>query len=139
MERESDKHSPRLDDQMAHEVESLTNGLAAEESRAREDRTLEGSTEEEIRFEPADRTLPQDRGIGIPDTDADARSDLARHLAAADWPARGDQLYEAARVERAPQQILDSLRRLPAEATFGNVQEVWASLGGATEDTHTHG
>lgn len=98
MQRESDKHSPRLDDEMAHEVASLTHGAAAEESRAREDRTQEGPTEDELRFEPADRTLSQDRGIGIPDTDADARSELARHVTAADWPATRDDLLHAAQV-----------------------------------------
>jgi hypothetical protein len=138
MERESSKHSPRVDEQMEHEVESLVRGNAAEESRSREDLLQEGSAEGEIRFEPADRTLSQDRGIGIPDGAADGRSELARHIVTAPWPAGRDELVEAARVDRAPQEVIDQLRHLPAEARFGNVQEVWAALGGPVEDTHTH-
>ena len=138
MERESSKHSPRVDDQMEHEVESLIRGNAAEESRSREDLLQEGSAEGEVRFDPANRTESDDRGIGIPDGAADDRSELARHIVTAPWPAGRDVLVEAARVDRAPQAIIDQLRHLPAEARFGNVQEVWAALGGATEDTHAH-
>ena len=139
MERESSKHSPRVDDELGHEVESLVRGSAAEESRAREDRLQEGSDEGEMRFEPADRTLAQDRGIGVDDASADERSELARHIAASPWPAGREQLVEAARLDRAPQQVIDQLRTLPSEAAFENVQEVWSALGGATEDQHTRG
>lgn len=125
MQRETDKHGSRLDEQMKHEVESLIHGNAAEESRAREDLTQEGSTEDEAPFPSVD--------------DVDARSDLARHVAAADWPASRDDLVLAARADQAPQGLLDTLRTLPAEVRFENVQEVWAALGGATEDSHTHG
>ncbi|MDQ1446453.1 MAG: hypothetical protein QOI20_2917 [Acidimicrobiaceae bacterium] len=121
MERESAKHSGRLDDQMAHEVESMTRGNSPEESRSRADRVLEESTEDDVR------------------TDLDARAELARHITAATWPAAKEELVHAARVERAPQEVLDSLRTLPEEARFENVQAVWAALGGPTEGAHTHG
>jgi Protein of unknown function (DUF2795) len=125
MQRETDKHGSRLDEQMKHEVESLVHGSSAEESRAREDLTQEGPAEDEAPFASA--------------ADLDARADLARHVASAEWPASKDDLIQAARVDRAPQDLLDTLRRLPAEVRFETVQEVWAALGGATEDTHTHG
>lgn len=119
MQRESDKHGSRLDDQLAHEVESLTRGNSPEEARSREDRVLEEPTEDDVQ------------------TVLDQRAELARHITAAAWPAARDDLVETARLERAPQEILDSLRRLPSEARFDNVQEVWAALGGTTEGTHT--
>lgn len=124
MQRETDKHGSRLDEQMKHEVESLVHGASAEESRAREDLTQEGVAEDEFRFDP---------------TTLEARAELARHLAAADWPASTIDLVEAARVDRAPQEVLDSLRTLPDETRFETVQEVWSALGGPTEDSHTHG
>lgn len=124
MQRESDKHGSRLDEQMKHEVQSLVEGGSAEESRADEGRTQEGQAEDEMRFDL---------------TSLDARAELARHVTAADWPASRDQLVDAARVERAPQALLDTLRGLPAEVRFENVQEVWAALGGPVEDAHTHG
>ena len=138
MQRETDKHGSRLDDALAHEVESLTHGNAAEESRAREDRVQEGTAESEIRFDPADRTLPDEPGIGVDRETADERAELARHIVSAAWPAGRDELVAAAQSERAPQVVLDRLRRLPTEARFDNVQEVWTALGGATEQTHTH-
>ena len=138
MQRESDKHSPRVDEEMKHELQSLTQGLAAEESRSREDYTQEAPTEDEIRWEPdTNRPEDDDMGIGIPLGDADARSILARHVTAAHWPASRDELVEVAHTDRAPQNVLDRLRGLPAEVRFENVQEVWAALGGATEETHT--
>lgn len=137
MQRESDKHGSRLDDALAHEVASLTHGNAAEESRAREDRVQEGQAEGEIRFDPADRA-PDEPGIGVDRETADERAELARHIVSAAWPAGRDELVAAAQSGRAPQVVLDRLRRLPAEAHFDNVQEVWSALGGATEQTHTH-
>lgn len=108
MQRESDKHGSRLDDQMSHE---------AGESHTREERVIEDDER----------------------TDPDRRAELARHITSAAWPAARDDLVETARLDQAPQEIIDSLRRLPREERFENVQEVWAAMGGATEGTHTHG
>jgi hypothetical protein len=119
MERESSKHSPRVDDQLEHEVESMVRGNSAEESRSREDLVHEESTEDDVR------------------TVLDMRAELARHITSAQWPAGRDDLVQTARVDRAPQIILDSLRKLPAEDQFENVQEVWAALGGPVEPRHS--
>ena len=119
MERESTQHSPRLDDQMAHESDSLTKGSASEESRSREERVLEESTEDDVK------------------TMLDMRAELARHVTAAHWPAGRDELVHVAHGDQAPQIILDSLRRLPDGERFENVQEVWAALGGPVEGKHT--
>jgi Protein of unknown function (DUF2795) len=137
MERETAKHGPRVDDELQHEVESLTRGNAAEESHSREDRVQEGPAEGEMRFEPADRTLTDTSGLGVDPQTADERSELARHVVSAPWPARRDDLVAAAQSERAPQPVLDRLRTLPAQARFENVQEVWSALGGSTEEAHT--
>lgn len=119
MERESTQHSARLDDQMAHESDSLTKGLAPEESRSREDRVLEEPTEDDVK------------------TMLDMRAELARHVTSAQWPAGKNELVQVAHGDRAPQLILDSLRTLPDDERFENVQEVWAALGGPVEGTHT--
>ncbi|MGH9153709.1 MAG: DUF2795 domain-containing protein, partial [Acidimicrobiales bacterium] len=37
----------------------------------------------------------------------------------------------------APPEVVDRLRTLPADTDFANLQDVWASLGGATEDHHS--
>jgi hypothetical protein len=119
MERETSKHSPRVDDQLHHEVESLVRGNSAEESRSREDLVHEESTEDDVQ------------------TILDMRAELARHITSASWPAGRDELVQTARVDRAPQEILDSLRTLPEQERFENVQEVWAALGGPVEQRHS--
>jgi hypothetical protein len=121
MQRESDKHGMRLDDELAHEVESMVRGMSGEESRAREDRVKEEPTEDDA------RTL------------LDQRADLARHLAAADWPADRQELLAAAEADHAPDEILDRLRQLPEGVRFETFQAVWAALGGPVEGHHTHG
>jgi hypothetical protein len=127
MERESVQHSPRLDDEMAHEIDSMTRGGSNEESRTREDRVIEEPTEDDV-------GSPTRRSAG---TIFDLRSELARHVTAAQWPAEKSQLVDVAHGDAAPQVILDSLRRLPDGERFENVQEVWAALGGPIEPGHT--
>ncbi|HEV7887852.1 MAG TPA: DUF2795 domain-containing protein [Acidimicrobiales bacterium] len=124
MQRESDKHSPRVDDALAHDSASLTHGLSSEESRSQEFRVQEEETEDDVRWDLAN---------------LDARAELARHVTAAQWPAAGSDLVQVASADHAPEEVVTSLRQLPAESRFDNVQEVWSALGGVTERPHTHG
>jgi hypothetical protein len=117
MERESAKHSPRVDDQIQHETESLTRGHGIE-SRAQESRLTEDST---------------DRYLGAPDS-VDARSTLARFLDPAAFPAEKSTLIEDARKNQAFDWVVERLEGLPDGRQFENVQAVWESLGGGVED-----
>jgi hypothetical protein len=125
MERMSDKHSPRVDETLAHEVESLTTG-APVESRSREERVKEDPAVDGLPTNPAARPeLEEDRAL-------DARAELARHLAGAHWPARAPELVAVAVADHAPDEVVDALRRLPADTEYLNVQAVWLDLGGGT-------
>lgn len=133
MERTTDKHSPRLDDAMEHEVQSLVDGRGGD-SRAQESRMAEP---DEIttgtRWDDHD-----DQGIGISRVSADERAELARFVASASWPATRDALVEAARGDNATDDVLALLDRLPhGPAAYENVQAVWRALGGEIEDAHT--
>lgn len=131
MANESDKHSPRIDDAMAGDVESLLRG-SPEESRAQE-----GRLQEDPSVGPGRRAEAEEAsGLGIAASTADDRADLARHLAAAAFPARRAELVRAAADDHAEPRLLDALRSLPDE-DYATVADVWRAMGGATESSHT--
>ncbi len=132
MERETDKYSPRVDDAMSHDLESLLRG-SPEESRAREDRLQEDPEVGPGRPPAAEEKV----GIGVSASAADQRAELARYLAGAAFPARRDELVYMAETDQAPPPLLDRLRSLPADEQYVNVQSVWQALGGEVEGTHT--
>lgn len=132
MERETDKHSPRLDNAMNQDLESLLKG-SPEESRAREDRLQEDPEVGPGRPPAAEEQV----GLGVSASAADQRAELARYLAGAAFPARPDELLYMAEDDQAPPSVLDALRSLPADEQYENVQSVWRALGGEVEGTHT--
>jgi hypothetical protein len=131
MDRETNKHSPRVDEAMAHDVDSLVHG-APEESRAQEWRLQEDPAV--TPRQPSDEPLP---GVGISEAEADGRAELSRHLAAARFPARKDDLVVVARDDHAPEVVVLAIDQLPPDAEYENVQAVWQALGGKVEPPHT--
>lgn len=132
MERESDKHSPRVDEAMKQDVESLLKG-APVESRAQESRL-----QEDPDVGPGTRTdVPDPPGSGIPETAADRRAEIARHLATVRFPASREELVAAARDDGASPQLLRELQDLDEEGPFETVQAVWTAMGGESESPHT--
>jgi hypothetical protein len=131
MERGSDKHGPRVDDQLHHDTRSLEQG-APLEARVEEGREQEG---------PADgQPVPDARLSGGRATaasldldDAEARAELARFLTPSAFPADREALLADAEGNHAPAAVLERLRALPAGRTFENVQDVWRGLGGTVE------
>ena len=136
MQRGSDKHSPRVDEQLKHETAPITHG-AGVESHSREEYRQEPPAEGEHLPNAAARPdVPMPEGLGIDPADAEARAELASYLGGDAFPGRTEQLVSAARAANAPQAVLDQLRALP-DSQYDNVQDVWVALGGATEATHT--
>jgi hypothetical protein len=126
VQRDSDRHSPRLDDELKRETESLVRG-APVESHAEEWREQEGSADGER--EPSART----RAGGLDADEVAQRSNLSRHLRLSVFPAEREALLEEAAANNAPGPVLAELRRLPPDVTFGTVHEVWAALTGTME------
>lgn len=128
MERGNTTHGPRLDDEMRHETDSLTHG-APEEAHAEEARLKEASGEDE----PQATTFVGHRDdggtSGLTPDQVEARSEIARWLHRADFPAVREQLIGAAIDAEAPGVVVDRLRDLPAGREFGNVGEVWRATG----------
>jgi Protein of unknown function (DUF2795) len=131
LERGSDKHSPRVDEEMDHETRSLQQG-APVESRVEEHREQEG---------PGDgQPTPDARLTGGRATaasldldDAEARADIARFLSPSAFPADREALVADAEGHQATAEVLERLQALPAGRAYENVQDVWAALGGAVE------
>ena len=116
MERGGDKVNPRLDEQLKHETAPITHGAG-----------VEGHSRDDLRQEPTDE---------VPDDFVDRRAELAKVLAPVQFPATREQLVAAVTSEFAPE-VAEELRGLHDDGPFENVQEVWAALGGLTEETHT--
>lgn len=131
MQRGSDKHGPRQDEAMEREVASVLR--SGHSSRAEEWREAEPSGEDEPE---TDRVPGGTLAGGVPDgmTEADVtgRSELAAVLGRA-YPADRERLLTVAQENNATDRILDTLRRLPADEQFDNLNQVWATLGHGVE------
>jgi hypothetical protein len=131
LERGSDRHSPRIDEEMDHQTRSLQQG-APVESRVEEFREQEGPGD--------DQPTPDARLAGGRATaasldldDAEARADIARFLTPSAFPADREALLADAQGNHAPEAVLERLRALPEGRTYENVQDVWGTLGGTVE------
>jgi hypothetical protein len=136
-QRGSDKHSPRVDDQMKHEAESLLRG-AGVESHSREDLLQEPAAEGERLPNAAERPdVPDSPGLGIPQTEVEQRAEVARHLAGVHFPSRREILVAAAEEDNAPAYIIQGLKAIDEGRSYENVQDVWVAMGGHTEQHHS--
>jgi hypothetical protein len=128
MERGSDKHSPRVDDQMSQEVRGTLQGVAG--ARAEEWKMAEPSGEDQ----PQVSMVPQDdagrgqpNGVGSPQGEAFSR--FGTYIGLSALPGDREALEKSARELLAPDDILEVLQRLPADTTYRNVAEVWRAAG----------
>ena len=131
MERGSDKHSPRLDDELDHETRSLQQG-APVESRVEEHREQEGPGEGQP---TPDARLAGGRATAasLDLDDAETRADIARFLTPSAFPADRERLVANAEASNAPEAVLERLQALPAGRTYEAMPDVWAGLGGMAE------
>lgn len=141
MERQNNLHSARLDEQMEHEVDSLTHG-APVEARVEESRLKEGAGDDEpmaqaIVGELQDAEGGDEVAGGLSRGEVAARSELAIHLRPGIFPAGRDAILQCAEEEHAPAGLLGQLRALP-HGSYENVQQVWEALGGKREEGSGH-
>ena len=135
MGRQNTKHSPRIDDQLKHEELGMFQG-AGVDPRTREDLTPESPTEGEPQLGSQGRPdIPLPGPMSI--EDVEARSELSQAIAPAPFPCDKAQLLAVARDSFATDNVITSLRDLPDEWEFANVEQVWEALGGSSEGTHT--
>lgn len=128
----STKHSPRVDEELEHEMQGMLKAERA--TRSAEWREVEPQAEgdPDIDADPAG-TLVGGTPVG---TNADAvvaRAELARWLDRADFPSTGPALAEAARDHRAPDAVVAELETLPDGDTYERIGDVVRALGYPTE------
>ncbi|BCL16817.1 MULTISPECIES: DUF2795 domain-containing protein [Micromonospora] len=134
MERGSNKHGPRLDDQMSQEVSGLVQGPGVGGSRVDEFREAEPAGEDQ----PGATTAPAGElrtgaPQGMSSTDVEQRSRLGRFIGLSALPGDRETLLGSARENEAPDDVIAALERLPAGTRYRTVSEVWAALGHKNE------
>ncbi|MGY1610209.1 MULTISPECIES: DUF2795 domain-containing protein [unclassified Geodermatophilus] len=128
----SNKHNPRLDEELEHEIQGMLKANHA--TRSEEFREVEPVAEGEpdIDADP-EGTLVGGVPVGMTEDAVVARAELARWLVRADFPADGPGLVEAALDHRAPDAVVAELERLPEGQTFERIGDVARALGYPTE------
>jgi len=130
MERGSDKHSPRLDDELEREDQTIT--------RSGQPPHTEESRETEPFEEPLlDEELPPDEAPGTPagmtPADVERRSEIARWLEPHKFPSDRDTMLDYLQRGGAPDEVVDAIAALPARRAFSSTGDVVRALGIPTE------
>jgi len=128
----STKHSPRVDDDLDHEVQGMMR--SERETRSEEWREVEPSAEGDPDVDAVpNATLVGGTPVGMDADAVESRAELARWLTRAPFPGNRADLVEAARDHRAPDVVVAELERLPEGETFERVGDVVRALGYPTE------
>jgi hypothetical protein len=134
MERGSSKHSPRVDEEMEHEVQGMMR--AERPTRAEEWKEAEPAGEDQpdpgLLGEPEDRQPASPPGMT--NEEVTLRSDLAAALTRGAFPNDESGLLGHLVDTDAPDRLRDLVRRLPSGRLFQNVGEVFEALGYHQED-----
>jgi hypothetical protein len=131
MDRGNSKHGRQLDEVMKREVRGHLRGWPSG-GRVEEWREPEpsGQGEPDVSAVPRlDRRPVSDARLFMTDKDREGRSRLGTYIPRSAFPADRDELLQAARAARAPDGIIDELKRLPADRRFETVARVWSALG----------
>jgi uncharacterized protein DUF2795 len=124
MDRGSNKHSPRVDDQMAAEVRGTVQGTAG--GRAEEWKMAEPSGEDQpqVSLVPeGEYARGEPNGVGSPHGEAFSR--FGTYIGMSALPGDRDAVLRSARDLEAPDDVVARIETLPAGTTFRNVAEVW--------------
>lgn len=129
MERGSNKHSARVDDEMNHEVQGMM--TAERPTRAEEWKEAEPAGEDQV--DPGRRDETPDRQPGVPPgmtpQDVELRSDLAAALPRSLFPADESVLLGHLVDDNAPDRLRQLVRQLPTGQLYANIGEVAEALG----------
>ncbi|WP_462189146.1 MULTISPECIES: DUF2795 domain-containing protein [unclassified Frankia] len=128
VDRGSTKHGPMRDDIMAHEVEGLVR--AGRDTRAEEWRSAEPFPEEATGG-PQNLDAAGSRvgaPAGMTPVDVEERSELARWLGRAVFPANRDEIMDHLRHQHAPDRVVDEVAGAPPDIQFTSLGALWRVL-----------
>jgi hypothetical protein len=128
----SDKHSPKVDDEIGRETQGMVSG--GHPTHAEEFKETEPFSDDA----PADPTRAvagerEGSPPGMSAQDVESRSALARMLTGVDYPARPNELIRHAAEGGAPDEAVEQLRTLP-KREYENVADVAEELGYGREE-----
>jgi hypothetical protein len=129
MERGSNKHSARVDDELAHEVEGMM--TAERPTRAEEWKEAEPAGEDQP--DPGRLGEPPDHQPGVPRgmtaEEVELRSELGAALPRSVFPTDESGLLSHLIDSGAPDRLRLLIRQLPSGRTYDHVGEVVQALG----------
>ena len=79
-------------------------------------------------MEQETRNIPHNTEADDTDDDSDELSRLGRYIPRTSLPGNRDDLLVGASQLHAPDDVIEQLKRLPAQDTFATVAEVWETL-----------
>ncbi|WP_242911322.1 DUF2795 domain-containing protein [Actinomadura terrae] len=132
MPDKSDKHAPRVDDEIGAETQGMVSGghpTHAEEFKETEPFSDESPTDPVVAAGFAGEGSPP----GMSARDVESRSALARALTGVRYPARPNELVRHAADGGAPDATIEALRALPRRE-YENVADVAEELGYGREE-----
>jgi hypothetical protein len=124
MDRGSNKHSPRVDDQMAAEVRGTVQGTAG--ARAEEWKMAEPSGEDQPRVSlvpEGEYARGEPNGVGSPHGEAFSR--FGSYIGLSALPGDRAALLKSAGDLEAPDDVVARLESLPEGTVYQNVAEAW--------------
>jgi hypothetical protein len=125
-QRESTKHGRVVDEALAYEVSGMIH--AGRDTRAEEWRSSEPSGEDQPDVDRAPgTTLAGGVPEGMTEADVERRSELARWLNRAAFPARRDGLLDRLRAAYAPDKLVELVGTVP-DAEYGSVGELYRAV-----------
>ncbi|MBN1094132.1 DUF2795 domain-containing protein [Blastococcus sp. TML/M2B] len=128
----STKHSPRVDEELEHEIQGMLKAERATRSEEWREAEPVAEGDPDLTADPTG-SLVGGTPVGMDADAVVARAELARWLDRADFPSTGPELVEAARDHRAPDAVAAELERLPAGETYERIGDVVRALGYPTE------
>lgn len=133
MREQSDKHGPRLDDEIERETRGMVSG--GHPTRAEEFKETEPYSDDYPADPDAPSAAADEEGTppGMSGRDVEGRSALARMLSGVRYPARPNDLVRHAAEAGAPDDVVDELRDLPRRG-YENVADVAEELGYGREE-----
>jgi hypothetical protein len=117
VDRGSDKHNPRVDEELKHEVSGLVR--SGHDTHAEEWASPEPSGEDQPEVDRApDGSLHGGVPEGMTEADIEARARLATYLTPGTFPGVREQLLDHFIDADAPDVIVEEVRQLPAGREF---------------------
>lgn len=129
IQRGNAKHGPRFDEEHKHETQGLVRGSGSSHAQEWKDPEPSRLPEEDLASRSYSPRHEPGTPLGITPVDVERRSNLAKWLSDAGYPADQGKLLTHAESRNAPDAVIEAVRRLPEHFRFHNVAEVAEALG----------